>query len=678
MKYRREIDGLRAVAVLPVIFFHAGFEAFGGGFVGVDVFFVISGYLITTIILAEKEKGTFSLVNFYERRARRILPALFFVMICCLPFAWFWLMPDQLEEFSKSLLYISSFISNFLFWKKSGYFDTAAELKPLLHTWSLAVEEQYYMLFPLFLMLLWKLRKRWMVGSLFVVAVASLALAQWGAYHRPAATFYLLPARFWELAIGALISFYFYYKKNNVNIITANKTVNETLSLVGISMICYSIIAFDKSTPFPSFYALFPTIGTGLIIVFTNSKTFVGRFLGTKVMVGIGLISYSAYLWHNPLFVFARHQSLTEPSTTILIVMSALSIVLAYFSWRYIEIPFRNKDRFKRKNIFSYSLVGSVAFIAIGMIGYKNDGFVDRFNIQQSILDSFSSNSLCKDFDENHNGEGWGDKYCTVGSNAEDALRAAVFGDSHAAAILPAFDIAGKKSNYAVVSMALGGCPPLFGVDVARGNFEPGVCEDLSLRQYEYVKNNDIKKVFLVSRWSLYTDGEYGKKKKNFFLISNNENNMTRESSRLNFESSLKKTIKNYEELGVEVNIVLQIPQQDKNPKYAYMKMESFPGGEKEKFLRFNSLSEKKHHELQKYNRDIFKFFGDTIKSLSLDELFCNDGKCLLGSVMQSYYVDLDHMSIVGSELVADRILIAFQENKNITLSLNSPRKERN
>jgi peptidoglycan/LPS O-acetylase OafA/YrhL len=588
MKYRREIDGLRAVAVLPVIFFHAGFEAFGGGFVGVDIFFVISGYLITTIILAEKEKGTFSLVNFYERRARRILPALFFVMICCLPFAWFWLLPNHLEEFSKSLLYISSFISNFLFWKKSGYFDTAAELKPLLHTWSLAVEEQYYMLFPLFLMLLWKLRKRWMVGSLLVVAVASLALAQWGAYHRPAATFYLLPARFWELAIGALISFYFFYKNNNINIITSNKTANEVMSFAGISMICYSIISFDKSTPFPSFYALLPTIGTGLIIVFTNSRTFVGRFLGTKAMVGIGLISYSAYLWHNPLFVFARHQNLTKPDTTILISLSALSIVLAYFSWRYVEIPFRNKEKFNRRKVFSYAVFGTVAFIAMGMAGYKNNGFSGRFNIQQSILDSFSGNTLCQNFKEINGGDGWGEKYCTVGSKSENASRAAVFGDSHVGVMLPAFDIAGKKLNYSVVDISLGGCPPLLGVDVAKGNFEPGVCEKLSSSQYEYVKKYKIKKVFLVSRWSLYTDGEYGKKKPNYFLISSDDNTNSRESSRSNFASSLKNTIEAYRKLDVEVTVVFQVPQQDKNTEYMYMKIDSYDDSGKEKFLHFN------------------------------------------------------------------------------------------
>ena len=208
MKYRREIDGLRALAVLPVIFFHAGFEAFSGGFVGVEVFFVISGYLITTIILSELEQGKFSILNFYERRARRILPALFLVMLVCIYFAWVWLLPSDMKKFSLSLVAVSVFASNILFWRESGYFDTDTALKPLLHTWSLAVEEQYFVLFPLFLMLLWRLGKRWILIILATVFVASLSLAQWGAYAQPDTAFYLLPTRGWELLIGAFAAFY--------------------------------------------------------------------------------------------------------------------------------------------------------------------------------------------------------------------------------------------------------------------------------------------------------------------------------------------------------------------------------------------------------------------------------------------------------------------------------------
>ena len=198
MYYRREIDGLRAVAVLPVILFHAGFELFSGGFVGVDVFFVISGYLITTIIINEMDDGKFSLLNFYERRARRILPALFFVVLCCIPFAWFLLLPSDMKDFSQSLVAVSTFSSNILFWRESGYFDTAAELKPLLHTWSLAVEEQFYILFPLFLMAAWRFGKRAIVWTLIASFAISLAVAHWGAYNKPGDAFFLLPTRAWE------------------------------------------------------------------------------------------------------------------------------------------------------------------------------------------------------------------------------------------------------------------------------------------------------------------------------------------------------------------------------------------------------------------------------------------------------------------------------------------------
>lgn len=380
VKYRREIDGLRAVAVLAVIFFHAGFRGFQGGYVGVDVFFVISGYLITTIILSDMNNGKFSIVTFYERRARRILPALFFVMLCCIPLAWFLLLPNDLKDFSESLAAVSVFSSNILFWRQSGYFETASELKPLLHTWSLAVEEQYYILFPLFLMLLWKFRKRLIFAALMVVGAVSLVAAEWGAYNKPDMTFFLLPTRAWELAIGALIAFYFLYNHKHTELIRSNKKASEMLGFIGLLLICYSIFAFDEDTPFPSLYALIPTVGTGLIIIFSTSGTAVGRFLGIKPMVRIGLISYSAYLWHYPIFVFARRASLTEPKTALLLLLSALSILLGFISWRFVESPFRNKSLISRKKIFSYGALGSFLFVIIAFAGVYTEGFIYRYS----------------------------------------------------------------------------------------------------------------------------------------------------------------------------------------------------------------------------------------------------------------------------------------------------------
>jgi peptidoglycan/LPS O-acetylase OafA/YrhL len=256
MQYRREIDGLRALAVLPVLLFHAGFQSFSGGYIGVDIFFVISGYLITSIILAELQTGTFSIVKFYERRARRILPALFLVMLVSLPFAWLWITPTGLFDFSKSLVAVSLFLSNILFWKEAGYFATANELKPLLHTWSLAVEEQYYVLFPLFLMLAWRLGRHWIVAILFIAALVSLAASEWALTRYTSASFYLLPTRGWELLIGALTAFYLLPRE-----IDSNKSLNlflhQAASLVGLALITYCVFAFDKFTPFPGVNALF-------------------------------------------------------------------------------------------------------------------------------------------------------------------------------------------------------------------------------------------------------------------------------------------------------------------------------------------------------------------------------------------------------------------------------------
>lgn len=215
MNYRREIDGLRALAVLPVILFHAGFQTFSGGFVGVDVFFVISGYLITSIILKEKQAGTFTLIGFYERRARRILPSLFVVMFVCSIFSWLWLLPSDMKMFSQSLVAVPAFASNILFYLTSSYFEPAAELKPLLHTWSLSVEEQYYVLYPIFLLIAWRVDKRWAVAILILLTGMSLAAAQYASATNPAFAFFLLPTRGWEILIGALVGFYGFRTHND-------------------------------------------------------------------------------------------------------------------------------------------------------------------------------------------------------------------------------------------------------------------------------------------------------------------------------------------------------------------------------------------------------------------------------------------------------------------------------
>ncbi|MDO8795914.1 MAG: acyltransferase, partial [Vicinamibacterales bacterium] len=367
--YRREIDGLRALAVLPVIFFHAGFDWFRGGFVGVDVFFVISGYLITTVILTEQAGGGFSLVRFYERRARRILPALFFMLALTTAGAWVFLLPADLKAFAQSLTAVAAFYSNVLFAGQSGYFDAAAELKPLLHTWSLAVEEQFYLLFPLLLLLTRRVSPAWRAALLLLVGGASLAAAELRILP-PAEAVFLLQTRGWAVIIGALAALYVRSRRPRPTASTA-----QLASTLGIALVLLPVLTFSRHTPFPGLYGLVPTLGTALVILFATPDTVVGRMLGSAPLVGMGLISYSAYLWHQPLFAFARHATIDEPAASLLLWLTLLTVVLAYISWRWVEQPFRRPGVIGRRPVFAFALAGSVLFAVTGQVGVANEGF---------------------------------------------------------------------------------------------------------------------------------------------------------------------------------------------------------------------------------------------------------------------------------------------------------------
>ena len=434
MKYRAEIDGLRALAVVPVILFHAGFELFSGGFVGVDVFFVISGYLITTILIEDIENKCFSIVNFYERRARRILPALFFVMLVCIPFAWMWMLPSQMKDFSQSLVAVSLFASNILFWRESGYFAAAAEEKPLLHTWSLAVEEQYYVLFPIFLILAWRFGKNRVFWMIVVMAAISLLLGEWGWRNKATANFYLAPTRAWELFAGSIAA-----------IIVQKQGVqkNNLLATCGLAAIIFSIFFYDENTPFPSVYALVPVLGVVLIVLYAEKETIVAKLLSIKGIVGIGLISYSAYLWHQPLFAFARIPSLEHPSLLLMSMLSFTSLVLAYFSWRYIEKPFRGNHAYSRKQIFSFSLLGVGFFIFLGCVGSLKNGFEYRYDEEDleylGQINSANSNYVIQRFNELQYSD-WN----------SDKTKLFLVGDSFAQDLTNAIYEAGLNNNYSI------------------------------------------------------------------------------------------------------------------------------------------------------------------------------------------------------------------------------------
>src|SRR6056297_20083 len=337
MHYRADIDGLRALAVLPVLAFHAGLAPFSGGFVGVDVFFVISGYLIAGLILPRIRAGRFSLLEFYERRARRLLPALFVVMAVSGALAAALFLPAELREFGQSAVAATLFASNVLFSRETGYFETEAALKPLLHTWSLGVEEQFYLLFPLLLMALAARRagRVALVPVLAALALASLALAAWAVPRAPAFAFYLLPTRLWELMLGALLA---------VAPLPAlrRRAVREAAAAAGLAAILWAMLRYSEATPFPGPAALLPCLGAALVIhAGASGPTAVSRALSLGPVVFVGLISYALYLWHWPVLVFAEYAAVRELTTVETGAALALSGVLAALTWRFVERPFR-------------------------------------------------------------------------------------------------------------------------------------------------------------------------------------------------------------------------------------------------------------------------------------------------------------------------------------------------
>ncbi len=345
IKYRPEIDGLRAIAVTSVILFHAEFSLVGGnpisgGFLGVDVFFVISGYLISSIILRTLDDQSFSILNFYERRARRILPILFAVMLATLPLAWAFLYPQELIEYSKSLLYSIFFSSNVLFFSEDPYWAADSALKPFLHTWSLAVEEQFYVVMPVLMIVLHKYAKKALLPVLGVIIVSSLALAEWASDEFPLFSFFMLPTRMWELLAGAVLAVVEIQQGRNMGSVKYG-----ILSSLGIVLICVSFFYLDEKTKHPSFLTLIPIAGTMLVIWFSQKDDFTTRLLSSKPLVGIGLISYGLYLWHFPFFAFGR-MFFDEFNALYKIGLIVGVILITLLTHYMIEKPFRNRRRF--------------------------------------------------------------------------------------------------------------------------------------------------------------------------------------------------------------------------------------------------------------------------------------------------------------------------------------------
>jgi peptidoglycan/LPS O-acetylase OafA/YrhL len=400
LPYRSEIDGLRTIAVLSVILYHAqivvfGHDFFKGGFVGVDIFFVISGYLISRILLSELfEKGKISFLQFYERRARRILPILFTVFLVLFPLAYKYLLPNQFIEYAQSILSATFFGSNiFFYFTNTQYGAEDSLLQPFLHTWSLGVEEQFYILFPIVLLLAYKFAKNHLVTIITILILISLTHAHWQSTKNIQLNFFMLTSRLWELGIGSLLAFY-ELKYGRVK----NELLNQTMPLFGLAMIAHVVVFFNNQTPHPSFMTLLPTLGTALIILYSTNKTdILSKILSLKPIVGIGLISYSMYLWHYPIFAFARIADTNGLHNDEKYLLILLTIILSIFSYFIIEKPFRN-NQFVNMKKFSVAIfilliaVLTINYMVIDLKGLKerlsNNFFQSSQNIDEKFVES--------------------------------------------------------------------------------------------------------------------------------------------------------------------------------------------------------------------------------------------------------------------------------------------------
>jgi peptidoglycan/LPS O-acetylase OafA/YrhL len=456
VQYRPEIDGLRAVAVGGVVLSHAGVAALSGGFMGVDVFFVISGYLITSIMLAEKAAGHFSLMTFYYRRARRILPALFLVLLVSIPLAWWLMLPEQFMDFGRSVGATAIFLSNVHFWERTGYFDTSSKLLPLLHTWSLAVEEQFYLLYPLIFIVAQRIARNALLYVLLLLILLSAWLAQWGASYRPEVNFFFSFSRFWELLVGAAIACLPTFHP---------KPWHKWPTLLGLGLISISYIVFSEATATPSLFTFVPVAGAALVLMFGAQSGLAKTLLTLPIVVGLGVISYSVYLWHQPVFAFARLYFVIEVPKTTMLALIGIVLGLSWLSWQYVEQPFRRGKTSTKRKVFAASGAGIVFFLVTGILLSETDLNRYRYSAEalqllnyrdtyrEATLNTADGQYLTRCFDD-----GASNPRPDLIKCMEPQLGVPIiWGDSHAQALASGF----LRLNLRPGLAAAAGCPPL-------------------------------------------------------------------------------------------------------------------------------------------------------------------------------------------------------------------------
>ncbi len=499
--FRPDIDTLRAVAVLSVFFFHLGVPGFGGGYVGVDVFFVISGFLITTVIT--REGRAFSLADFYRRRAKRILPALFLVVAVTLLACWLVMIPPDFRNVSRSAAAVALFVSNLLFWTEAGYFEPAAHLMPLLHTWSLGVEEQFYILLPVLLLALYRLRlgKTGILAVILVLTAASLSLSVLRPSFETGDAFFLPQFRAWELLFGVLLA------------LAAPKpprgpAARTALALTGLALILVPVLAYSDRTPFPGLTALPPCIGTALVIFArTGPDSRTGRALSLPLPLFFGRISYALYLWHWPILALLFYRTLTPPDAPRMFAVFALTTGLAWATTRFLETPVR-RSRPGFRQVLTATAAASLAVAAVGTAGYLGEfdralpPGPDAAELATAAKTASLSGSCFLGKDQS--ADDWRPEACTLPAGSSDRPLILLWGDSHAAHLVPGLRRLLAESGTALVVAAWAGCPPLVGYSEADN---PG-CAAFNTRILAEAQRLRPATVILSARWNAFREGD--------------------------------------------------------------------------------------------------------------------------------------------------------------------------
>ena len=560
MKYRKDIDGLRAVAVLAVVLFHAKVPGFAGGFVGVDVFFVISGYLITGLIADDCRQGRFTFATFYFRRIRRIVPALLCVYVACTLAAALLMLPSDMAEFARSLVSSAAFVSNHFFYHLAGYFGGQSDLKPLLHTWSLSIEEQFYLVWPLLFLVVARWRRGWLPYLVWATGAISLAASVVMVGQQKEAAFFLAPFRAWELLLGAALA-----------LLTRQPAMGawkaELCAGSGLLMILGSVLLLDEGHAFPGLLAVPPCLGAALLIVAgMERQPAVTRLLSTRPAVVVGLISYSLYLWHWPLLAFARYHLDRSLHWGEVACLLAASLLAAFATYRYVEQPARRLQLTRAPQVIG---AGLLALGAIALIGHRIDSSRGwTFNLDPEIrrLDATArTENIFRRPCSGPKNIVRDDEACTFGRpRSSTSYDMAIFGDSHADHYTPAMSVLAQRAGMSGRQITVGGCLALLGyTEIVSPYATEARCRSLREAMVGFVEGNPrLQVAVLAQHWSVYTGKilyrEEGQQP--FYLLGAKHDERSEQRSLQVLQQSIEQTIDFFERRGIHVLLLGEVP----------------------------------------------------------------------------------------------------------------------